>query len=229
MIELERDGVVFVLRMRSGENRVERAFLEQLNRALDEVESSRGDAALVTTGDGKFYSNGLDLAGFARAGADEARYVLGGLNDLLARLLAFPVATIAAVNGHAFAAGAMLALAHDFRVMRSDRGYLCLPEIDLATGQPLTAGMYALIEARLSRAAFHEALITGRRYTAREAVERQIVNESVAEGEVLPRAIEMGRELAAKDRATMSALKRGLFRSALEVLGRPLSESSASE
>jgi enoyl-CoA hydratase/carnithine racemase len=175
LIDLERDGAVFVLRMRAGENRVNRAFLEQMNRALDEVGSSRGDAALVTTGEGKFYSNGLDLAGFADAGADEARHVLGGLNDLLARLLAFPVATIAALNGHAFAAGAMLALAHDFRVMRSDRGYFCLPEIDLATGQPLTAGMYALIEARLSRSAFHEALVTGRRYAAREAVERQMV------------------------------------------------------
>ena len=50
------------------------------------------------------------------------------VHRLFARVLAFPRITVAAINGHAFAGGGMLALAHDFRVMRSDRGYFCLPE-----------------------------------------------------------------------------------------------------
>lgn len=221
MIELQREGDVFVLRMKGGENRLNQSFLDDFNQALDEVEASRGDAALVSTGEGKFYSNGLDLQAPQGSTPQQWQGMLTDLHHLLARLLAFPIATVAAVNGHAFAAGAMLALAHDFRIMRSDRGYVCLPEIDLGAGLPLTPGMYALISARLSQATFHEALITGRRYGAPEAVTRQIVHEAQPDAEVVPRALEIARSLAGKDRATMAALKRGMFAPALEALNAP--------
>ena len=224
MIELERRGEVFVLHMRAGENRINQPFLDAFNHALDEVERSEGAGALVTTGEGRFYSTGLDLEWLSGDGKGKAAELLTELHHVFARLLTFPMATVAAVNGHAFAAGAMLALAHDSRVMRADRGYFCLPEIDLAMGQPLTPGMYALLKARLPPQILHEALITGRRYGGVEAMARQLVHDAVSEKEVVPRAIEIAGGLAGKDRATMAALKRGLFASALEVLDNPAPE-----
>ncbi len=62
------------------------------------------------------------------------------------------------------------------------------------------------------------ALVTGRRYPAPEAVTHGIVHEAVPEDAVLPRAVGMARALAGKDRATLGALKRGLFGSALKAL-----------
>lgn len=226
MISLQREGAVFVLRMTGGENRLNEPFLRDVNQALDEVERSEGDAALVTTGEGKFYSNGLDLEALQGGAVKDPQAMLAGVHRLLARLLTFPVATVAAVNGHAFAAGAMLALAQDFRIMRADRGYLCLPEIDLGTGRPLTPGMYALIGARLSPAVFHEALITGKRYSASDAVAAQFVHEARAEADVLPRSLELAQTLIGKDRATMAALKSGLFASAVEALGGAVETSA---
>jgi enoyl-CoA hydratase/carnithine racemase len=220
VIDLERRAEVFVLRFDAGENRIHPEFLAAFGAALDEVERSEGPAALVTTGAGKFYSNGLDVARLAKLGGEAVRSFLADLDHLFARVLTLPVASVAAINGHAFAAGGMLALAHDFRVMRADRGFFCLPEVDMAMRQPLEAGMYAVIGAALPRPVFHEALISGRRYGGLDAAARGIVHEAVAEAEVLPRAIEIARGLSGKDRETLQQLKRGLYADALAVLER---------
>src|SRR4051812_33476944 len=141
MAILERHDAVFVLTLGDGENRFHPDQLTEINAALDEVEAADGPKAVVTTGSGKFYSNGLDLD-FMAANPDAAAANLADVHALLARVLGFPVPMVAAVQGHAFAAGAMLTLAHDAIVMRADRGFWCLPEVDL--GIPFTAGMNAL-------------------------------------------------------------------------------------
>lgn len=216
MIELEKDGDVHVLHMRAGENRFDRGFLDGLNAALDEVEKSEGPTALVTTGEGKFWSNGLDLAWLGGDGAGEAERFLVDVHRMFARFLAFPVPTVAAINGHAFAGGAMMALAHDLRVMRADRGYFCLPESDLKL--PLTPGMNAVVTAKLPKLTAHEAIVTGRRYGGEDGVARGIVHEAVPEADVLPRALALARPLAGKDRATQTALKRRLYERELAIL-----------
>jgi enoyl-CoA hydratase/carnithine racemase len=203
--------------MQAGENRFNRPFLDALNGALDAVEASRGPAALVTTGgEEKFYSNGLDLAWMAGDGKDEGPRFVSGVLATLGRLLTLPLPTVAAINGHAFAAGAMMALAHDFRVMRADRGFFCLPEIDIRI--PLAPGMVALIESRLTPAVFRDAILTGARIGGSDATARGIVDEAVPGPEVLPRAVERAAALAGKDRETYGALKRGMYRGVFDVL-----------
>ena len=73
------------------------------------------------------------------------------------RVLVFPAYTVAAVNGHAFGAGAQIALAHDARVMRSGRGFFCMPEIDMKAH--LHPGMTAIIQARLPHQSAHEVIV----------------------------------------------------------------------
>jgi enoyl-CoA hydratase/carnithine racemase len=170
----------------------------------------------VTTGEGKFYSNGLDLGWLGGDGAAEAGAFLGRVHRTFARLLAFPMPTVAALNGHAFAGGAMLALAHDFRVMRADRGFFCLPESDLRL--PLTPGMNAVVTAKLSKFTAHEAIVTGRRYGGEECLARGIVHQTAPEAELLARAVALARPLAGKDRATQAALKRRLYERELAIL-----------
>jgi enoyl-CoA hydratase/carnithine racemase len=222
MIDLDRQGNVFVLQMRGGENRFTTAFLDAFEAALEQIEKTQGPAALVTTGEGKFYSNGLDmptLAAAGKAGRDGVAELLGRVHRVFARVLAFPRVTVAALNGHAFAGGFMLALAHDLRVMRADRGYLCLPEIDLRLN--LQPGMTAVIQAKLRKQAAHEAIVTGRRYGAADALARGMVDEAADEADVVPRAIAPAAELAEKDPTTMAALKRGLHGETLRLLEGP--------
>ncbi len=216
MLTLSRAGSVFVLAMQAGENRFNRPFVDVLAGALDEVEGSSGPAALVTTGTEKFYSNGLDLDWLMGPGANEGQAFIGDFLALMGRLLALPVPTVAAMNGHAFAGGAMWALAHDFRVMRADRGYFCLPEVDL--GMPFAPGMQALITTKLDSRTASDLILTGRRLGAAEALALRVVDEAVAADEVLPRAIARADALAGKQRAIYGRLKRDLFGHAIERL-----------
>ena len=216
MIECKREGAVAVVQMRSGENRFNPAFISELMRALDEAEHADEPTALVLTGDGKFFSNGLDLAWMSGEGRDRAGEVLSGMLGIFARLLGSPIATVAALNGHAFAGGAMLALACDFRVMRTDRGFFCIPEIDL--GLPLHPGMAALIQARLPKLTAHEAIVTGKRYGAEEALARGIVDYATPEVDLLPKALALAAPLAGKNRSVMQTHRRLLYGDVLKLL-----------
>lgn len=215
MIELDKDGNVFVLRMRSGENRFHPEWLDGVNEALDRVEATAGACALVTTGDGKFYSNGMDLDWLATA-PDRAGDYLRAIYRLLGRVLSFPAITVAAVNGHAFGAGALLTVAHDFAVMRADRGYWCMPEADL--GLPLTAEYVSLLKAKLPGRTTHEALVTGRRYGGPEALAAGIVQGVAGADEILAEAVKIAADLAGKDRATLAEHKRLLYGDAITAL-----------
>jgi enoyl-CoA hydratase/carnithine racemase len=216
MIDLKREGDVFILHLNSGENRFNEDSVAEINRALDEAEAAEGNAALVSVGEGKYYSNGLDLDYMmALEGAATAEFI-GSVLELLARVLEFPMATVAAMQGHAFAGGGMLALAHDYRIMRADRGYFCLPEVDLQ--MPLQPGMTKLIAGRLPVQTAHEAIVTGKRYGGEEALSAGIVQQALPLDEVLPAAVELAQGLAAKPRNPMRVLKQGLYEDALAAL-----------
>ncbi|MFN8151356.1 MAG: enoyl-CoA hydratase/isomerase family protein [Solirubrobacterales bacterium] len=219
MIETSQEGAVTILRMNAEENRFNPPHLDSLEAALDEVDASEGEAAIVITGTGKFFSNGLDLEWMGRAGEGEPQKNVERVQAMLARLLASPVAVIAAMNGHAFAAGAMLALACDERVMRTDRGFFCLPEVDINI--PFTPGMSALIRAKLPIRTAREAMLTGRRYGGADAVAAGIADEDVPEDQVVARAVERAAVLAGKNRMVVGAIKTEMYASALEALRQP--------
>ncbi|MCU1499811.1 MAG: Enoyl-CoA hydratase/isomerase [Acidimicrobiales bacterium] len=215
MIEIEREGDVFVVRMADDENRFSPAMLEAFNDALATVEEHEGPKALVTTGTGKFFSNGLDLD-WLGANPDEMLPYLDRVHRLYCRLLRLPCVTVAAANGHTFAAGAMLAITHDRRFMRADRGYWCLPEVDL--GMPFTAGMNALIPAMVPAATAREAMVTGRRYTGPEALEAGIVHQLADEGAVLAEAVAYAQSMAAKASSNLAGIRAHLYAPVIEAL-----------
>lgn len=214
-IELTQEGPVWVLRMDDGENRFNRTSIDGLFAALDAVAATEGPCALVTTGTGKFYSNGLDLDWLGAGVGTEG--FLDDVHTLFGRVLGADVYTVAAVNGHAFAGGAMLASAHDAIVMREDRGYWCLPEVDL--GLPLTPAMYHTVATKVPKATMAEASLTGRRYTGPEAVTAGIAAAAAPESSVVSLAVSMAAEQAGKDRNVVRKHKELLHAEALRACG----------
>jgi enoyl-CoA hydratase/carnithine racemase len=214
VIELERQDEVLVLRLGEGDNRFDAETVAAIDAALHEVEAAAPPVALVTAAAGKIWSNGLDLDHMAAV--DDALAFVHQVEAIFARFLRLPVPTVAAIQGHAFAAGAMLALAHDWRVMRADRGYLCLPEVDL--GMSFTGGFAALIQAKLPQPALHRLAVLGERAPAPTALELGAVDEVAELDAVLDTAIGRARTLAAKAGRTLPAIRRNLYAPALAAL-----------
>jgi enoyl-CoA hydratase/carnithine racemase len=208
------DDKIAVLDLGEDENRFSPEFLDAINGRLDELEAA-GAQGLVTTARGKFYTNGLDLD-WLSAHAEQTQSYVARVQAMLARILTLPMPTAAAVTGHAFGAGAMLAMAHDVRVMRADRGFFCFPEVDIRI--PFTDGMAALIQAKLTPRAAVASMTTGRRFGGVEAAELGIVDATAGEGAVTAAATELLRPLAGKDPGTLGAIKQTMFRTATQAL-----------
>ncbi|SOD73334.1 enoyl-CoA hydratase/carnithine racemase [Jatrophihabitans sp. GAS493] len=227
MPSLQRNEDVFILDLGDTENRFSPDWVADLNLFLDEVEAAPAPRALVTTATGKFFSNGLDLE-WVMANPTQFPGYVASVQNLYARFLSLPLPTVAAIQGHCFAAGAMLALANDFRVMRADRGFFCLPEVDIRI--PFTPAMAALIQARLSKKSAHEAMTTGRRYGGGDALEADIVDAVADEETLLPTAVALAASLAGKPTETLGLIKERMYVQTLELLrdrDNPLGEGGS--
>jgi enoyl-CoA hydratase/carnithine racemase len=209
-----RDGV-HVINLGDGENRFTPQWIVEINSLLDRIERLPRPVALVTHASGKFWSNGLDLDGMPPVGPKADAFVRD-VQTLLARFLVSPFHSVAALQGHAFAAGAMLALAHDSRVMRSDRGFWCLPEVDIEI--PFTTGMATLIRAKLPPATAHEAMSTARRYGAADAAAKSIIDAAAEDALLLDTAIELAAAQAGRAGQTLGSIKSVIYSTAVRSL-----------
>lgn len=204
-----REGAVTVVRLGDGENRLTPDLLEGLSEVLSRLEAAEGPAALVTCGGDAFYSNGYDLDWMTGRPAEEQRAFVVRHERLLARLLVLPVPTVAAISGHVVGGGALVALAHDLRLIRSDRATVWLPEIDARI--PFRPGMIDLLRLRLAEDTLRDMVLGGTRLTGGEALERGFVDEAVAGERLLGRAIERAEALSTKDRRTFGRMKQRLY------------------
>ena len=215
MIELERDGDVFVLTMNDGENRWNTTFVRALAKALDEVEASSGPAAMVTRSHSeKFFSNGLDLEWVSTSGEHRGgdRAVFGAeFMALMGRIITLPIPTVAAIGGHAFGAGFMTVLCHDVRIMRTDRGFLCANEMQL--GMVIPRPELALFRHKLPAHVFFETVQLARRWSGSDALAAGIVTQTTTADDLLQAALKRASELAplGANRHAYAAQKESIF------------------
>jgi enoyl-CoA hydratase/carnithine racemase len=172
---------------------------------LDELEKVEGPLSIVLIGSGKFFCNGLDLERFADL-RDEFVATLHLLEQTIGRLLVFPAYTVAAINGHAFAGGALISCAFDYRVMREDRGYWCMNEAEI--GLTLDERLWSILTNRLPRATAIVAATTARRFSGPDAMRFGIVESVASEADVLAHALVVAESMAKLDRPTLGAHKR---------------------
>lgn len=186
LIEITMQGSTAVLAMNTAENRHNPEFLTEFNQHLDAIEADKGIKSVVlTSANDKSWSLGIDLEWMSQASntpeiiADFMTEVTG----LLKRIVTFPMPVIAAINGHAYGNGAVLACACDFRFMKSDKGFFCFPEVDVMV--PFFPSMFPLIQKAIPQNFFNRLAMSGQRVDAQALLDNNVVEGIFANEEQL--------------------------------------------
>src|SRR5512134_339254 len=119
--------------------------------------------------------------------------------EMMLAIVRSPKPVIAAVNGIATAAGCQLVASCDLAVAADDARF-ATPGVNI--GLFCSTPMVAL-SRNLSRKAAMEMLLLGEMVAANEAQELGLVNRVVAPDETVNEAIELGRKIAEKPKATL--------------------------
>ncbi|KAL2341932.1 hypothetical protein Fmac_009872 [Flemingia macrophylla] len=229
MCSLEKRGSVWLLTLAGDvQNRLSPAVIDSLLSALSRLttEATPG-SALVTTAHGKFFSNGFDLAWAQTTASPSAALhsMVASLKPVVAALIALPMPTVAALNGHASAAGLLLALSHDYVLMRADYGVLYMPEVNI--GLPMPDYFAAVIRSKIrsSAAALRDVMLGGVKVRAAEAVKMGIVDSAHDSAEkTLEAAMRLGEQLAQRKLLgeVYAEIRKSLYPDACTVLGLTL-------
>ncbi|KAH9856516.1 ClpP/crotonase [Lenzites betulinus] len=163
---------------------VEKHWRENWRAGQAKKDESLCKGALVIVGNrkqDKFFSNGLDFAGASRDPNFQTNFFPVVYNPMIARLLAFPIPTIAAINGHAFAGGMVLAMACDYRVMADGskrNAWLCMNEVHFGATLPLS--LVAVLKAKSPNPqTLRKIALEGHRFTPSEALSLGLVDRTV--------------------------------------------------
>lgn len=218
MINVELDGQTHVMTMTEAGSAISLEWQTRFLECLDEVEThcADGPGALVITGSGKAFNVGIDLQALMSAEAQVQQAFVANMPKVYRRLLVSPVPTVAALNGHAFAGGGLLALCADFRIMREDKGWFCLSEVDV--GVPIGLATTQVLHAKLSPATIRDAVLTGKRYSGPDAMDAGIVDSVASDSELLGQAKTLAATISEKKRAIYRTLKQDIYKSAAEAL-----------
>lgn len=209
LVDFEVDGHVAVVTMNGGENWFNPPFMAAFQGVLDTIEADTTATALVvTSAHEKIFSNGIDLAWLEPRVASDlpaAKRLFYQLNRMLKRVLNYPLVTIAAMNGHAFAGGAIFSCAFDYRFMRSDRGFFCLPAVDREFA--FLPGMNALLESAIAPWLLREMQLSGARFTAETLQAHHVIKAACPLDRLMETAMAFARQMD-KKRATVAEIKR---------------------
>jgi len=172
----KKDNVYYLALNRAKANNFNVEFIRDINAKLDVVEKDVDICALVTSSNiQRFFSTGLDAKFISSTThPEDLKNFLLEFNQLIGRVLIFPIPTIAILNGLTIAGGLMFAMAHDYRFMPNNNDWICLNEVDM--GFALLPGMNAVVQCKTAPHAYRELFLAGRRIIAKDAFELGIID-----------------------------------------------------
>ncbi len=225
MIEIEQQGAVAIVRVQRGKgNALNFDLLQAFDDCLAKLEASE-TRSVVVTGEGKVFGAGVDLPELVAGGESYVRKFVPLMSKVFERLARFPKPMIAAVNGHAIAGGGILVLACDQRIMARGSARIGLTEIQV--GVPFPAWALEIARFAIPPEHFQTVILTGRTWTADDALARGLVDEVIEPERLMDRAIEVAREMSNLLPDTYATTKLAVRRPLFEAVDRSLAGEAA--
>ncbi len=221
IVKWEKDETVAILTLNNGENRHNPDFAAAIKKTFDEMLADEEIFSMViTSSDPKNWSLGVDLGWMMKCLQENDQESISKwlfeMNDVFRFAVMCPFPSIAAITGHAFGNGALLSLACDYRFMRGDRGYLCLPEIDLNI--QFTPSMLQWLKKSIPYHLASDMLLSGRKLTAGELEENKVITKACGNTEeTLKEAIAFAKTFK-KPRKSMEEMKKRLYKHIVDAM-----------
>jgi 3,2-trans-enoyl-CoA isomerase len=199
-------GITTITLRRGKVNALHEPMVEELQEVFLKSERDPAVKVVILTGYGKFFSFGFDIPSLLGYRQEAFNQFLTKFTDLYSNLYLYPKPVIAAINGHAIAAGCMLALACDYRFMIQGRAKISLNEITF--GASVFSGCVEMLRACVGQRNAERMLLSGDMYPADEALEMRLVDQ-IARRDSLQREAEiMAHNFANKDVVSFRSIKR---------------------
>lgn len=225
VVRLERqDAVGHIVLDRPPANSYDRAFMDDLDAAIEEARADDAVKAIVVrSASEKFFSAGADVSFFAKNDVDgQGAFVLCA-NEAMGKLETIPKVVIAQINGHCLGGGLEIALCCDFRIAAEGSYKIGLPEVTLGL-LPGTGGTQRLPRL-IGRQKALDLMLRGATLSPQDAKDAGIVDEVVPAGELGARVQERAAAYAQGPSYAMGQIKLAT----VQGYGRPLAEGLAIE
>ena len=209
LIRSQRQADVLLLQLARGRaNALNAELVDQLESALELAAADPSVRALVLASDAPtLFCAGFDVSEVFAYDRPRMLQFFARFVRTFERLRSLPKPVLCALAGHAFAGGAILALAADFRVM-GEQALLAVNEVDLAVSLPAT--MIRALGASAGPELRRSMLLGAEEVSAARALAGGLVSEVLPTADVLAATLRRAQRLAAKPAQAFLVHKRAL-------------------
>ena len=208
------EGVGTICLTRGKLNPLNETLVDELHQCLRDLEEDPKVTAVIVTAQGRFFSFGFDIVEFLTYPREPFIRYLKRFTDLYTYLFLFPKPVVAALNGHAIAAGCTLVMACDYRIMVAGKAKIAMNEITL--GLSVFAGSIEMLKFCVGPRKAECILAAGSMYSARQASKLGLIDQVSPVDQLAEEARRRAKEFAKIDPLA--------FRSIKALLRRPVAE-----
>jgi len=200
------ESIATVTLERGKVNAINEASTEEFKECLKQLASDSAIRAVILTGEGRFFSFGLDIPEFLTYSKESFSRFVGKFADLYTCIFSFPKPVLAALNGHTIAGGFMIATACDYRIMVSGKARMSLNEINF--GSSLFPGSVEMLKYCVGHRHAETIACTGAMYSAEEAKSLGLVDRVVPEENLLESAMQAAQEFTQRYGPAYESIKK---------------------